>query len=118
MPRSPRKKCAELLQLFHRSNLSPMVSPNHYPSVIETTSLPWNALSPENTMLVKSFFTPENVSWTSPMARDYVRIKRSAEKMLRFSLTCTLKDAHAFFSKSILMSMSVFQSFFAAYQNF
>jgi hypothetical protein len=91
LPRSPRKKCAVLLGLLKKNNLSS-------PSSVNTTA-PWNALSQADKDLVISYYQSEDITWTSPNAREYVRVTGSQEKVPRYYLVCTLHEAYRLFQE-------------------
>jgi hypothetical protein len=66
---------------------------------------PWNTLPEETVAAVKDFFCSEDVTWTSPLARDFVRIPGTSKRMNRIYLVCTLKEAHNMFLEKHLVCL-------------
>jgi hypothetical protein len=60
---------------------------------------PWNILSQEDPQPVKDFYTSEEVWWTSPLTRDFIRLPGSNEKTTRYYLICSLTEAYGIFQE-------------------
>jgi len=94
LPRCPLKKIEVLRHLVKIT--APQILAVSAPGPSRT---PWNVLSPATHDLVKDSFTSADIVWTSPLARDNVRIPGTHERMSRCYLTCSLNEAYHVFQQ-------------------
>jgi hypothetical protein len=88
---SPHKKQHVLSALYKRNRESICDSPSR--------TAPHNKTTPECADAVVTFFESEDISWYSPNARDYVRIRGTNQRKMRAYLTCSLKEVFAMFQE-------------------
>jgi hypothetical protein len=108
LPRSPRKKTAVLLSLLRKNGIDLVDEQSS-----SSQKVPWNKVSDEHVDMARKFFLSEEVSWTSPFAKDSMKIAGSTEKIARCYLVCSLREAHQIFQQkypSIKIGFSKFCS--------